>query len=113
MCLLHKEEEHIRESLIRSKYSTWAPNRLITKNNHKFHNIKAHTCSTDSNTSTNNINNNHNNINIVVTYTKGLSINFKNICGKVEIQVHFKRGNTLRSLLVAPEDKDNITQNVE
>ena len=38
---------------------------------------------------------------MVVPYAKGLSESFKNICGEMEIQVHFKGGNTTRGLLVA------------
>ena len=42
--------------------------------------------------------------------TKGLNESLKNICGKIGIQVHFKVGNTIKSLLMAPKDKDNSTQ---
>ena len=47
---------------------------------------------------------------MVVPYTKGHSKSFKNICGKVGVQVHFKGGNTIRSLMATPKDKDKITQ---
>ena len=47
---------------------------------------------------------------MVVISTKGLSESFKNICGKMGIQVHFKGGNTIKNLLVSPKGKDNITQ---
>ena len=69
--------------------------------------IHTHTSSRDNNTSTNN---NHRYIHMVVPYTKGLSESFKNICGKVEMQVNVKAGNTIKSLLVTPKDRDNITQ---
>ena len=42
-------------------------------------------------------------------YIKGISKSFKNICGKKEVHVHFKGGDTIRNLLVAT-DRDNITQ---
>ena len=46
----------------------------------------------------------------MVPYTKWLSESFKKIYGKMGIQVHFKGGNNIRSLLVTPKDKDNITK---
>ena len=46
----------------------------------------------------------------IVCYTKELSESFKNICYKLDIQVHFKRGNTIKNLLVAPKDKYTITE---
>ena len=55
-----------------------------------------------------NSNNNHSNTHIVVLYTKGLSESFKNICGKIGIQVHF--GQHHQKPPSAPKDKDNITQ---
>ena len=47
---------------------------------------------------------------MVVPYTKGLDECFRNISGKMGIQVHLKEVITSRSLLVAPKDMDNITQ---
>ena len=47
---------------------------------------------------------------MVLPYTKGCSESFKNGFGKVDIQVHFKRKNTIRSLLVVHKDKDSIIQ---
>ena len=47
---------------------------------------------------------------MVVPYTKELNKSFKNICGKMGIQAHFKENNTTRSLIVAPNDKANIIQ---
>ena len=44
---------------------------------------------------------------MVVSYTRGLSGSFKNLGGEEGIQIHFN--NTIRSLIVAPKDKD-ITQ---
>ena len=47
---------------------------------------------------------------MVVSYTKGLSESFKNICGDMEIQVYVKGRNTMRNLLADPKDKDTITE---
>ena len=46
---------------------------------------------------------------MVVLCSKGLSESFKSVCNKVGVQDHFKGGNTIKELVVAPEDKDNIT----
>ena len=43
---------------------------------------------------------------IVVPYYKGLSESLKRTCNKYGVQVYFKGGNTIRSLLMAPKDKD-------
>ena len=44
----------------------------------------------DNNTNTNNNQNNHSNIQMMVSYTKGLSESLKHICGKVGIQIPFR-----------------------
>ena len=45
---------------------------------------------------------------LVVPYSKGLSESLKNACSKHGVQVYFKGGMTIKSLLVAPKDKDPI-----
>ena len=47
---------------------------------------------------------------MVGPFAKGLSESFKNICGKVGTQVHFKGDNTIRNLIMTPKGKDNVTQ---
>ena len=47
---------------------------------------------------------------ITVPYSKGLSESFKNTCKKYGIQVYFRGGKTIKDLLVAPKDRDHITQ---
>ena len=47
-------------------------------------------------------------INIVVPYHQGLSESIKKTCKKYGIQVHCKGGHTIKNLLMAPKDKDNI-----
>ena len=46
---------------------------------------------------------------MVVPYQQGLSERFKNTCQKYGVQVHFKGGQTIKDLLMAPKDKDPIT----
>ena len=50
---------------------------------------------------------------MVALYIKGLSKSVMNICGKVGIPVQFRGGNTIKSILVAPKDRDNIIQKSE
>ena len=45
---------------------------------------------------------------MVVPYFKGVSESLKKICGKHGVQVYFKGGNTIKSLLMAPKDQDPI-----
>ena len=47
---------------------------------------------------------------VVLPHVKGLSESLKNVCSKHGVQVHYKEGNTIKSLLVAPKDKDPITK---
>ena len=42
-------------------------------------------------------------------YSNGLSESFRNVCNKAGVQFHFSGGNTIKNLLMAPKDKDNIT----
>ena len=45
---------------------------------------------------------------VVLPYVKGLSESLKNVCRTHG--VHYKRGNTIKCLLMAPKDKDPITK---
>ena len=54
-------------------------------------------------------NNNKTNLYMVVPYHQGLSERIKRTCNKFGVQVFFKGGQTIRSLLMAPKDKDPIT----
>ena len=55
-------------------------------------------------------NNNNRNICMVIPYIQGLSENFKRTCSKKGIQIHFKGSNTIKTLLMAPKDKDTKLQ---
>ena len=54
-------------------------------------------------------NNNKQNLYMVVPYHQGLSQRVKKSCNKFGVQVYFKGGQTIRSLLMAWKDKDPIT----
>ena len=47
---------------------------------------------------------------ITVPYITGLGESVKNICKSYGIQVFFKGGKTIKDLLMAPKDRDLITQ---
>ena len=46
---------------------------------------------------------------IIVPYIHGICEIFKSICGKHGVAVHFKEGQTLKSILVSLKDKDTMT----
>ena len=47
---------------------------------------------------------------MVLQYVKGLSESMKNTCNKHGVQVYYKGCNTIKSLLMAPRDKNHITK---
>ena len=52
---------------------------------------------------------NNKNLHMVVPYQQGLSERIKNTCKEYGVQVYFKGGQTIKGLLMAPKDKDPIT----
>ena len=46
----------------------------------------------------------------MVPYLQGLHERYKPICSKYGVQVHFKGGNTLKNLLMFPEDREAMTK---
>ena len=98
---LQDEEKHLSQDLKKCKYPPWAINRVRMKTRT--------TTSQNSNRRTSNIAQSSNpNINIAVPYHQGLSENIKRTCKKYGIQVHCKGGHTIKKLLMAPKDKDQI-----
>ena len=98
--LLQQQEEYLHKVLTKCKYPTWALNRVK---------IKTQTLAKNNNRRGNNTKNNQN-PNMEVPYSKGLSESLKKAYSKHGIQVYFKGGMTIRSLLVAPKDKDPILE---
>ena len=45
---------------------------------------------------------------IVIPYVQGICESLKIICGKHDVDVHFKGGQTLKNILVSPKDKDSM-----
>ena len=99
--LLQQEEKHLQEALHRSKYPTWALNRVKIKSKCSANKKKKNTTQTG-----------HNNTNqklyMVVPYYRGLSKSLKKVCSRHGVQVYFKGGNTIKNLLMAPKDKHPI-----
>ena len=58
----------------------------------------------------NNSRSNNKNISIVVPYTYGLGESFKRTCNHVGVQAHFRGTNAIKTLLMAPKDRDNKLQ---
>ena len=99
--LLQEEEEDLFKALARYKYPTWAIKRAKMKSQNQN---TRRTRRTQTGQSTN-----KNNLYIVVPYHQGLSERIKRTCNKFGVRVHFKGGQTIKSLLMAPKDKDPIT----
>ena len=99
--LLQQEEQHLKKVLTKCKYPVWALNRVKIRMKTPAHKNqqKNKSCMTG---------NQKQNPYIVVPYYKGLSESFKRTCQKYGVQVYFKGGNTIKCLLMAPQDKDPI-----
>ena len=97
----YKRRRNIKRGLFKCKFYNRALNRIKIKNH--IYNINNQNQNQQSH-----CNSNDKNIHMVISYTKGL--HFKSIYNKLEIQAHFKGGNTIKILLVAPKDRYTITQ---
>ena len=104
--LLKEEEDHLQEVLTRNKYPLWALNRVKIKSKNSQ---AQHQHRTQSNVNTRGTTGNQKTY-MVLPYVKGLSESIKNVGKKHGIQIYFKEGNTIKSLLMTPKDKDHITK---
>ena len=105
--LLKEEEDHLQEVLTRNKYPLWPLNRVKIKNK----TTQAQQQRTQPNANTKGTTGNQKSY-MVLPYVKGLSESIKNVGKKHGIQTYFKGGNTIKSLLMTPKDKDHITKKV-
>ena len=103
--LLKEEEDHLQKVLIENKYPIWALNRvkLKTKANQAQEQCK------QKNTNAKETSGNKKSY-MVLPYVKGPSESLKNVGKKHGIQTYFKGGNTIKSLLMTPKDKDHISK---
>ena len=102
--LLEEEEEHLKKVLTENKYPMWALNRVKLKNKA----TKAQEQRRQQNTTAKVTAGNKRSY-MVLPYVKGLSESMKNVGRKHGIQTYFRGGNTIKSLLMTPKDKDHIT----
>ena len=100
--LLKDEEEHLQKVLTENKYPTWAINRVKNK-------IKAPSRQELKRREHANNTKGHNKPYMILPYRRQLNESRKNICNKHGVQMHYKGGNTIKGLLMAPKDKDHIT----
>ena len=98
--LLQQEEDHLQKVLTTCKYPNWALNRikmkirsttLKKKNKNQNKNTKLENCQQPY---------------LVVPYYQGLCESVKRTCNKYGVQVYFKGGVAIKSLLMAPKDQD-------
>ena len=92
---LVQKEEHLQRILTRCKYRVKMKIKTLGQKNQKKN-------------KTYNTGHQQQNPHIVVPYCKGLSKSLKRTCNKYGVQVYFKGGNIIRSLLMVPKDKDPI-----
>ena len=104
--LLQEEEEHLFQILKRCKYPTWVLNRVKIKS-------QAPTKNRSNNKHAGHNNQNNQNVYMVVSYYKGLSKSIKRSCRKYGVQVHFKGGLTIKNLLMAPKDKEEVQSDTD
>ena len=101
--IVARRRKHLFKALKRCNYSTWTINRARMKSQNPNRN---RTRKTQIQTGQNS---NKQNLCMVVPYHQGPSERIKKTCNKFWLQVHFKGGQTIKSLLMAPKDKDPIT----
>ena len=97
--LLHQEEEDLQKVLTRCKYPTWALNTIKMK-------IRSTTQKKTRNQNKNTKLENCQQPYVVVPYYQGVSESVKRTCNKHGVQVYFKGGVTIKSLLMALKDQD-------
>ena len=97
--LLQQEEKHLHQALKNCKFPEWALNKAKLRSKAK----KKRTMGTNTSN-----NNQSPKPYMVVPYHKSVSESLKKTCNKHGIQVYFKGGRTIKSLLMAPKDKDPI-----
>ena len=100
--LLTRELKHLQEVLTKCKYPKWAFDKLLKKQESKRTENRR-----DQGRNTNQTIKKYH---IVVPYSQGLCESYKTICSKYGVQVHFKAGNTVTSLLIFPKDKEATTK---
>ena len=96
--LLEEELKHLDKVLQQYKYPKWAINKILREQEQRR----------NRRGKKRNIRQPQKRCYIVVPYSKGLCESYKSICNNYGVQAYFKGGNTLKSLLMLPKDKEEI-----
>ena len=98
--------DHLRKAITQYKYPKWAldkvekmlnrPCRVVTDGANNQATTGAQPMTNEVKTKDH----------IVISYTQGLCESIKKICGRYDIQTHFKGGSTIKNLLVCSKDKE-------
>ena len=102
---MKEEEDHIQKVLTENKYPMWALNRVKVKTKV----TQAQDQCKKNNTNAKDTSGNKKSY-MVLSYVKGISESMKNVGKQHDIQTYFRGGNTIKSLLMTPKDKDHITK---
>ena len=102
---LKEEEDHLHKVLTENRNPVWALNRVKIKTKA----IQAQEQCKQKNTNAKETSGNKKSY-MVLPYVKGHSKSMKNVGKKHGIQTCFKGGNTIKSLLMTPKDKDHISK---
>ena len=111
--LLHKEKTHLRNALTQCKHLKWAWDKVERRLNKPYSETSDGANNqgiTGAQPATNEVKTKGH---IVIPYTQGLCESIKKICSRYGIQTHFKGSNTIRNLLVSPEDKNPMVNQSE
>ena len=104
--LLCKEMNHLRKALTQCKYPKWTLDKVGKRINRPSREVTDganNQGTSDAQYTTNEVKTKGH---IVIPYTQGLYESIKKICGRYDMQTHFKGGSTITNLLVSPKDKD-------
>ena len=106
--LLKEEEDHLQKVLTGNKCPMWALNRvkLKTKTTQAQEQRKQQEQQNANAKATSGNKKSY----MLLPYMKGLSESMKNVGKKHGSQTYFRGGNTIKSLLMTPKDKDHISK---
>ena len=103
--LLKEEEDHPQKVLTENKYPMWSLKRVKLKTKATQGQEQCRKNNTNAKDTPGNKKSY-----MVLPYVKGLSESMKNVGKKHGIQTYFRGGNTIKSLLMTPKDKDHISK---
>ena len=104
--------DHINKALQACSFPSWTLSTLHNKFNckHNSHNGHTNISTTKQMDNNNDSGSNNKNISIVVPYIHGIGESFNRTCNNWGILVHFWGTNIIKTLQMAPKDRDNKLQ---